>query len=765
MSNPKKIKVIISAAMCFFFLFYFTGCNQSRSLSDTEIGIEGKTGQLFFDHENLITFTIPELAGHSPQNIDITNVDDCWHRVLITWDIDKEITQNELSIEFLLEFDPDFWWASHLAPNDGDCIAQHVFRSPAIITAQEKKTIVIVPDLEHCGQKLTTPWFMDFDARKKKIWLGMSNTEVSEHVGYKKISGMVLPAGKITLGFYITAYSDGNKIFNPCGKVTNFLWERYARKLYEQGQPLSVPLDNYVKHAYEWAFEHWKDFVWQEFDFNGKRVGAPQFIVNYSQSPNFQGDWFQREYLSIWNQAWFSSLRSASGLARWSARKENSDLLKKAKMTKELALSAPFKRGIFPSVIRTDNLTVEIKEEKKTRPGSWAQSYWTNSDRCPYNYGITADWYHVLDASWTSFLMLQWYEEIEKDKRLVDFAVKYADFLLTLQDEKGYFPGWLNPETLQPAEIMSQTPETSMSVTFLLKLAEITKEKKYSEAALKAMDIVICEIIPSGRWEDFETYWSCSRFGQQEHVGKKYERNDMFKQNNFSIYWTAEALLKAYRNTGKKKYLDWGRRTLDELSMTQQVWQPPYIYIPAFGGFGVMNFDGEWNDSRQTLFAELYMDYYKEIGDKILFERGISALKAGFVMMYCPENAQLKELWEKVFPFFGTEDYGFTMENYGHEGRTNPEGMGMGSFTIYDWSNGAASEARNRIYDHCGDVYVDRNRKHCFGIDSVLVKINGSKVTLKNMTDVSREIKIVFENGSSKKVKLEKELRIEDFNF
>ena len=317
----------------------------------------------------------------------------------------------------------------------------------------------------------------------------------------------------------------------------------------------------------------------------------------------------------------------------------------------------------------------------------------------------------------------------------------------------------MNPETLQPTEIMSQTPETSMSVTFLLKLAEITKEKKYNEAALKAMDIVICEIIPSGRWEDFETYWSCSRFGQ-ERVGKKYERNDMYKQNNFSIYWAAQALLETYRNTGKKKYLDWGRRTLDELSMTQQVWQPPYIYIPALGGFGVMNFDGEWNDSRQTLFAELYMDYYKETGDETLFERGISALKAGFVMMYCPENVQLKELWEKVFPFFGPEDYGFTMENYGHEGRTDPQGMGMGSFTIYDWGNGAACEARNRIYDHYGDVYIDRNRRHCFGVDSIHVETNGGDITLRNMTADFREIKVVFENGSSKKVKLEKQFSL-----
>ena len=145
--------------------------------------------------------------------------------------------------------------------------------------------------------------------------------------------------------------------------------------------------------------------------------------------------------------------------------------------------------------------------------------------------------------------------------------------------------------------------------------------------------------------------------------------------------------------------------------MTQQVWQPPFIYVPALGGFGVMNCDGEWNDSRQCLFAELFMDYYREIGDPHLFERGVTALKSSFIMMYCPENPQQKALWEKVWKHFGPEDYGFMMENYGHGGATSKEGEGVGNFTIFTWGNGAASEARSRIRDHWGDVYIDRRRK------------------------------------------------------
>jgi hypothetical protein len=178
----------------------------------------------------------------------------------------------------------------------------------------------------------------------------------------------------------------------------------------------------------------------------------------------------------------------------------------------------------------------------------------------------------------------------------------------------------------------------------------------------------------------------------------------MYKQNNFSMFWTAEALFECYRLTGDRRYLDQGQRTLDELLMTQASWQPPYMYVNVLGGFGVLNADAEWNDSRQSLFSELILQYGKLLDSDEYNERGWAALKASFVMMYSPLNPVTKAQWEKVYPFFGEEDYGFMMENYGHGGHTSPEGEGMGEFTIYDWGNGAAAEAYNRILDKFGKI-------------------------------------------------------------
>jgi len=714
----------------------------------------GSTCGFSLDGQEVVRFSSPELKGSGKPPVEITILDDGWRQVRMKWDMPQEVAQDELSIRFDLAFEPDFWWAPHLAPEEGYVIGQHVFRAPALIAQRGSLTFVLAPDLNVVGQRPGNPWLLDYDAPKRQMWLGMVRTEIPQHVLFKKAPGMKFPPGTVELSFFMAAYRDEGEVRNPWSKVSAFQWKRWAKPLYDKGEPIPAPLQKYVRHTYDWAFDGWGKSVWQEFDLHGVRVGAPQFIVNISQSPNYPGPWYQREFLSIWNQAWFSSLRSASGLYRFARDTQDAELLRKANLTKELALAAPMQDGIFPAVIGCENETVKIDGKDYPRPKGWEHATWSNSNRSPHDHGISSQWFHVLDASWTALLMLRWHEELEKDERLLNYARAYGDRLLTLQNSQGFFPGWLHPQTHKPAPVMNQTPETSMSVTFLLKLAERTGEKKYREAAIRAMDAVLTEIVPTGRWEDFETYWSCCGWGRDKYLGKKIERSAMYKQNSFSTFWTAEALLATYRATGQARYLQWGRRTLDELSMCQQVWQPPFIYVPALGGFGVMNCDGEWNDSRQTFFAELFLDYYRQTGNPDYFERGVAALKSGFIMMYCPENPVVRKMWEKVYPWFGPQDYGFTMENYGHGGRTTPEGEGMGVFTIYDWGNGAAAEAAMRILDHYGHVYIDRTRDRAFGLDKIQVRRCAEGWELINDTGQACSVRVVFDDGTARQTQV-----------
>lgn len=645
-----------------------------------------------------------QLLGGKRGESRVTVVDSHTVHVLIRFQPDAPVRQDDWQVVVTPGFTPSFHWAPHLTPTDRHVVEQHVFRSPALIAADGQRVITLIPDLDILLYGTPVRWYLDMDAPGNRLVLGMSSSSVDDHVLFMKETGATYPAEEVEIGFYLMVHDDESALKNPFRASLEFLWNRWGHDLYEAGNPVDEELEKYVEHTYNWAFNNWSESVWQEFKLNGKKVGAPVFIVNVTQSPNYPGEINEREFRSVWNQAWFSSLRSASGLYRYARRTNNDQLLEKAAMTKELALSFPQKNGFFPALIGTEMHEVEIEGKKYNRSKGWDTYYWGNSNRNPYTWNPAESPLHILDMSWTALLMLRWYDELEKDERLLNYAESYAQALIETQSSDGFFPGWLDAESFQPMDHLNDSPESSMSVTFLMKLFELTNNQICKQAALKAIDAVSREIIPTGRWEDFETYWSCSRLGSTDWIGKKVARNNMYKQNNFSMFWTAEALLECYHQTNDIKYLDIGQRVLDEMLMTQASWQPPYMYVNVLGGFGVLNADGEWNDSRASLFAELILQYGKVLNRREYTERGYAALKSAFVMMYCPENPQTKKQWEKVYPFFNEKDYGFTMENYGHGGKTSLEGEGMGEFTIYDWGNGAAAEAYNRILDKFGTI-------------------------------------------------------------
>lgn len=647
--------------------------------------------------------------GNDKPEINYQEINSHLFRVLLNWDIKQPVSQGDFQVNIRPGFVPSFHWASHLTPTDSSIIAQHVFRAPAIIMGSADRLLSILPDLEILGKGQPVEWYLDMDAVNNVLTLGMSKSKLTNHVLYARSPGTIYPAGKIEFGFYIMIADDQETIFDPWLPILSFYWKHFGEPLYKTGQPLErKDLEPYVKHTYEWAFTSWKKSLWQEFTLGGKTLGGVAFIVNVTQSPDYPGEVNEREFRSVWNQAWFCSLRSASGLYRYARRSKDSLLKSYALKTKELALAFPQHNGFFNGLIATEMGKVEIDGASYNRSKGWGTAYFGNSDRNPYLDVPSNSPYHIPDMSFTATQMLDWYSELERDPRLLKYAMAYADALMKVQDERGFFPAWLSLDSLKPLDILSESPETSMSVSFLLKLYELTGNKKYLAPALKAMHTVMDNIILSGRWEDFETYYSCSGYGANR-VGKKIVRNDQYKQNTLSIYWTAEALLDCFRATKDKKYLEFGRRVLDELLMYQAVWQPPYMYISTLGGFGVMNADGEWNDARQSLFAELIVKYGQVFNSREYIQRGLAALRASFTMMYCPENPKTKLQWEKRWTFFGPLDYGFMMENYGHGGITSPKGIGIGEFTIYDWGNGAASETYNRMLDHYGEKFLTDN--------------------------------------------------------
>jgi hypothetical protein len=622
------------------------------------------------------------LLGQPTEWVEVKQTGERFH-VVLGFDLTEAGAQNDFFVLFDLDFQADFHWTPHLTPEPGFIIDQHVFRTPALIARGSGKTVVLLPDIETLASS-PVRYYLDMDAPKRRLVLGMSESKVEGHVLYKKAEGAAYPAGRLEFGFHVFLYLE--ELENPFRAVLDFFWTRYGRSAFDATNASVSDLDRYVEHAYTWAFERWKDVVWQEFTMGGKPVGAPVFIVTTSQSPGYPGVQREREVRSIWNQAWFCSLRSASGLFRRARRTGNAEWMRLASMTKELALSFLQQDGLFDSVIVAGN------------GKGWENRFSGNSDRNPFEKSIAEAPRHILDMSFTAYYMLVWYEELEKDERLAEYALRYAERLTALQDPEGYFPAWVD-ENGKGKGVLDQSPESAMSAVFLFQCDRLFRREEFRHSALRAVAAIQKDIVPVGRWEDFETYWSCSRWWS-DHVGEKIIRNDQFKSCNLSMYYTALALWNAHANTGELRFLNCGRRVLDELLMTQASYQPAFLPVPVLGGFGVLNADAEWNDARQSLFAELILQYGLALGEPEYVERAAAALRASFAMMYCPENPVMKALWEKAWPYLNEKDYGFMMENLGHDGRIDTHGCAIGEFTIYDWGNGAAAEGYERMKDH-----------------------------------------------------------------
>jgi hypothetical protein len=616
-------------------------------------------------------------------------------------------------------------WIPHVSPFPDSVIGDHSLRSPAMIFADEATALALIPDADDLRYALESGYriWLDYDHPERAITVCAGSYETAHfHVAYRRIP-LAYHGQKARLRLHIVASSDPAALDNPYGMAARWIWDRWGRAGLRDGGSQRAPFSRYQAHVANWAFEPeprgWGDTVWQEFDLGGARCGAPAFIVDVAQHPSIpveQRRW--REQRSVWNQAWFSTQRSANGLLRYARQAGRRDLEERARLMTRVALCAPQTDGLFPSVYTAGGGEYCLYKDA----AGWDQARWTNSDRRPR--AASADAVHILDASFTARLLLEWHGLNPGETEALEYVRRYVGRLTSLQRADGSFPGWVEPDGAVPEELAAG-PETAMSVTLLLELASLPAAQAdgarantgRTAAARAGLDYLERGPIRESRWEDFETYYSCSQWGA-DRVGRKIERNGVYKSNTFSPFWCAEAFLAAYRLFGDQRLLAAGRRCLDELSLYQQVWQPPVLPVPTHGGFGVMNADAEWNDARQSLFAPLYLEYYGATGDPECFERGVSALRASFAMMYCPENAHVKAAYERQHPSFGPESYGFMMENVAHGG---PGHDPIGPFTIYTWGNGAALEAAAKVRDLFGDVYVDAARGRAFGIDGCTV--------------------------------------------
>lgn len=599
---------------------------------------------------------------------------------------------------------PDFVWTPCLCPEPGQIVGEHVFRSPAAIVQHGEVSFALVPDLSRISAHQPLRSFLDLHCSNSEQGLtclssGVCVQKVEGHVFFttEGVAPVVLRDTSIEFGcdIFVDALAPRMRGHQA---VSRMYWKNHGREWLRDIRPQVLPFRRYYEYGYDFADKH----LWEETRANDVRVGAMTISREYPHD--------------IWFQGWFNQLRSAYGLYRWARETGNKERMGRALATRELLFQTPQKNGLFPAIA--------VLAPADGRPIEWVSSSLQGGGP-----GV----YHLLDSSWTAYWLLQWQLDCEPDVRTLPFCTAYADELVRLQRSDGSFPDYVDVDThscvthYDPTEHaprssssyvramasrwgtkrLPASAETAIHAMFLAELSRIVVDgEQYFRAAQDAARYVERNVLPFHKWWDFETFFSCS----PKPLDFFDSRSQQYPQNTLSLFWASEAFRILYEITGTAAIGEQSLALTDYLCLFQQVWSPPFLSFYGFGGFGVMNTDGEWNDARQALFAEGLARQYLQSGRQEYLERAIAATRAGFACAYIPENA---DICPRIF---ARKPTGYADENYAHGGYDAPAGP-----SGFDWGIGSALTTAIRMLDWFGDLWVDVYGGWALGIDALTV--------------------------------------------
>lgn len=407
-------------------------------------------------------------------------------------------------------------------------------------------------------------------------------------------------------------------------------------------------------------------------------------------------------------------LQAAYGRALWGrAHKENA-AIEVAHETVELLLSSPQRKGVFPVI------------------------YATGSDD-PWRYGSICgpggqeDMYRFSDQSWSCYWLLKMHRECKETSGSIEYAENYAKTLLQLQKRGGHIPTWVRKDGLTTVRILNRSAEVSAHIIFLSLLHSISPQEEYAHASRRLGSYLIRQCCRQSRWETTELYYSHSPIWSQKKPGRKATRQKRYAAHIRALRDVAWALHDLYKLTGTPRYLAEGRRTLDELSLYQQIWQPETVEMSCNGGFPDMNTDTVWNSSETFLMPHVYFSYYTTCGYGEYMQRGIAALKVCHAWATDVSNAVI--------------DGHLTLKQHTLQ-KDSDHTQNVMDNTIM------AGEAIHQTY---GDLYVDTSRTRAFGIDGIDVvrveqELVGTVVYARNTLEKERKIHVCSDNGMHLKV-------------
>ena len=585
--------------------------------------------------------------------------------------------------KFARSCDPlDFAWLPGLHKKSSHVCADHFFRAPLSVVVARGYYAALMPDLDIFSIARDLPHALDLRVTDTllegpRLSYGLCASEIDGHVYFdqRPDTAPLQPAGELMYAFnlHVGTCSTPAEVTQH---LSSALWQQYAQPLMAAPQPQVLPFSAYGTR-YTFRYE------------------LPT-SVRYTEVAGAEGAGIENKSRRGANfHAWENDMHVGYGLRHYGQHLNSQALQRISDGMLHLMRSAPRKDGAFPCIFNFNEDQYE------------GTLFWT---------ARSADSRHGYDTgamSVTMWWLLKWIADFpELDSQvLMGLAEDYCALLMELQQISGAIPTYLYAD-LTPAPQLKDSATTAISGAVLAQCAFLLKQPEYTRAAIRAGNFIENHVLPGLNFNDFETFYSCSP--------KPLHAMDYWSgirpHNNLSMQWACDMYLALYRRTKEIAWLESGEFLLSVLSLYQQVWNPSHLPGHLFGGFGVMNTDGEWNDGRQARFSTTYADYYAVTGKLEYMERAIAACRASFALMDIPENHE-NEINSVEMPHLGAGK-GYAPENIHHRGRD--AGYGWSGM---NWSSAGGLAASAYLERHWGTVYLDVAAKRAFAIDGMTVKV------------------------------------------
>lgn len=612
------------------------------------------------------------------------------HYKVDEWISGRVKTRSLMSRYAFAESQIDFSFVPHLRPRQDHVVGQFAFKSPAIIVQRDTKLTALIADvnlIEAASPQLVClePDMSGYDGRERTLAYGFKDHEPKGLIFFQHRPEMTveLENARRTYGYRLYASASAEPKYGY-QEIVRLLWKLYGADNAALGIPQVLPLDKYGDYALNYAIPT----LWRELPRDGLDCGGMVMGIKFPDD--------------IWFHFFFNHLHTAYGLYRMGQRRGRPDLVEKAKKIRNLILTAPRKDGAIPAIFSSQIIT-GIRHDQWIPHAHWVGGF------IPYQTQIArpADQpaFSTMDCAWTSYWMLRWSEDLERDDRLVDIAQECGELLLRSQLPSGAVPVWLDRETLEPLDLLRESPSAAASGLLFAKLYESTRDARFLLAAQRVAAFIENACMPQG-WTDYECFF--------DSAGKPMDLTDPYSrqrpQCTFPIFWTAELAKLLYRTTQDCKYLAQARRAVDYLLLFQGVWSPPYLTVKGFGSIGIGNGHTGWNDARAGIFAPGIAEFFSLTGEIEYLQRGVAAMRAPLALMYIPEN-------EPVSSVFDKGPLGYADECYAHRGRDARLGP-----STFDFSVGYALMAFEELFPKYGSVFVDLGAKQGIGIDGYSIR-------------------------------------------